>query len=100
MSWKKIKKSPFSSSCDWLVGHNSFRVIHVDGSLSSVRSGEGLILMELEGTIIDYTLCFKFSTINNEAEYEALTIRLKIVRELGVRNLKVCSNSQLVLDQI
>ena len=26
MSRKKIKKNPFASSCDWLVGHYSFNL--------------------------------------------------------------------------
>ena len=47
-----------------------------------------------------YILHFKFSTINSEAEYEALLAGLKVAREIGAQHLKVFSDSQLIVGQI
>ena len=59
-------------------------VMHMDGSLSSTVSGESLILTRPEGAIEEYALCLKFLTTNNETEYETLTVRFRIAKELGV----------------
>ena len=37
---------------------------------------------------------------NNEAEYEAVLTGLRIAKALGVRNLKLKSDSKLVVEQI
>lgn len=47
-------------------------------SLSLVGSGARLILVSPERSIVKYALCFEFPTTNNEVEYEALTIGLKM----------------------
>ncbi|XP_074327949.1 uncharacterized protein LOC141665863 [Apium graveolens] len=41
-----------------------------------------------------------FSTINNEAEYEALIAGLGLEGTLRVKNLKVCGDSKLVVSQV
>ncbi|XP_038973024.1 uncharacterized protein Mb2253c-like [Phoenix dactylifera] len=43
---------------------------------------------------------FEFPASNNAAEYEALIAGLKLAKELGVRNLRAFSDSQLVVNQI
>ncbi|MBK5591084.1 ribonuclease HI family protein, partial [Salmonella enterica subsp. enterica serovar Typhi] len=47
-----------------------------------------------------YALRFCFTATNNEAEYEAMIAGLELARKLGVQNLKICSDSQLVVKQI
>ena len=74
-----------------------FWTMHIDGLSSLVRSGAGLIPTNLKGDITKYALCFGLPTTNNEAENEALTIGLKMVKKLGVLCLKVYSDSQLVI---
>ena len=54
----------------------------MDGSSNSMRFRVGSILSDSE--IAKYALCFKFPATNNEVEYEALAVGLRIVRELGV----------------
>lgn len=56
--------------------------------------------MNLEKVIIEHALHLEFPAINNETEYEALITRLEVARELGVQDLKVYSNSQLVIRHI
>lgn len=60
--------------------------------------GTGVVIISLEGIIAEHGLRLEFPTINNEAEYEALIARLDITKELGVQDLKVYSDSQLVID--
>nr|GFB05904.1 reverse transcriptase domain-containing protein [Tanacetum cinerariifolium]GFB22810.1 reverse transcriptase domain-containing protein [Tanacetum cinerariifolium] len=50
-------------------------------------SGAGLILTNPEGMEFTYTLRFRFDTTNNEAEYEALIVGLRIAEQMGVKNL-------------
>lgn len=40
-----------------------------------------------------------FKAINNEAEYEAVVIGLQLCSEVGARNVRVVSDSQLVINQ-
>ena len=42
----------------------------------------------------------QFLTTNNEAEYDAVLIGLRIAKSLGVRNLKLNLDSKLVVGQI
>ena len=37
---------------------------------------------------------------NNQVEYEALIVRLKLAKDLGVKSLTIRSDSQLVVGQV
>ena len=63
-------------------------------------AGAGLILVNPDGIIVEYALCFEFSTTNNGAEYEALIAGLKVAKELEVDRLQAYSDSQLVVGQV
>ena len=54
-------------------------------------------MASLEGFITEQALRFNFNTSKNGVEYEALTVDLKMAKELGVSKLKVFTNSQLVV---
>ena len=43
---------------------------------------------------------FNFNTFNNGTEYKALTMDLKMAKELEVRKLKIFTDSQLVVGQV
>ena len=47
---------------------------------------------------IRYTVKLKYNATNNAAEYEALITRLKLANEVRTENLKVYSDSQLVVN--
>ncbi|XP_072066810.1 uncharacterized protein [Arachis hypogaea] len=57
--------------------------LYVGGSSNKVGSGAGIILVNEEGTQIEVSLKFDFSTSNNQAEYEALIAGLKLAKEIG-----------------
>ena len=73
---------------------------HIDGSSTKNAGGIGVILESLEGDIIKWAICLQYATTNNEAEYEALLIRLKLAKALGATELDICSDSQLIVGQV
>lgn len=75
-------------------------VINVDGSSNTSRSRVKLILTSPKEDIIQYALHFRFRSINNAVEYEALITGLKISKELRVQHLKAYSDSQLVVNHV
>ena len=59
-----------------------------------------MILLSPEKDIIRYGVQLQFLTMNNEAKYEAVLTGLRVAKALGVRNLKLNSNSKLVIGQM
>ena len=57
------------------------------------------ILKNPDGFTIRTAITFAFSATNNQAEYEALVAGLKLARTLGIQNLNVNSDSQIVVKQ-
>ncbi|XP_074363981.1 uncharacterized protein LOC141704682 [Apium graveolens] len=73
-------------------------VLHVDGAVNN--GGAGIVLVSPEGHHLMSAIYFKFYTMNNDTEYEALINGLKIALEMGVRNLIARSDSELVVNQL
>ncbi|XP_021811720.1 uncharacterized protein LOC110754904 [Prunus avium] len=74
--------------------------LYVDGSSNRQGSEAGLVLKAPDQTTIEYAIRFQFRTSNNEAEYEALLAGLRLAKEMGAQQLRICSDSQLVVNQI
>ena len=72
----------------------------MDGSSTIAMSGAGIILVDPDQMLFEYALWFAFSASNNEVEYEALITGLKLAERLGAQELKVFSDSQLVVGQV
>ena len=49
---------------------------------------------------MEYALRFRFQTSNNEAEYEAVIVRLNLAHSMEADQLEICIDSQLVVKQI
>ena len=47
-----------------------------------------------------YGAQLQFPTTSNEAEYETILASLRVVRAIGVRNLKLKTNSKMVVGQM
>ncbi|XP_074343050.1 uncharacterized protein LOC141705215 [Apium graveolens] len=75
-------------------------ILHVDGAVNSNGSGAGIVLIIPEGHRLMSAIHFKFYVTNNDAEYEALINGLKLALEVGVVNLIVRSDSELVVNQV
>ena len=56
--------------------------------------------MSPEKVVIEKSLRLDFSTINNEAEYEALLEGMAMVQRMGGKSIKLFSDSRLVIGQV
>nr|GEV15919.1 reverse transcriptase domain-containing protein [Tanacetum cinerariifolium] len=74
--------------------------LFTDGSSCTDGSGVGLILTSPEGMEFTYALRFRFDATNNEAKYEALIAGLRIVEQMGIKNLQENVYSRLVANQV
>ena len=57
----------------------------------------GLVLISPEKITIEKSLRLGFSAINNEAEYEALLIRMAMVHKMGGKVVEIFLDSRLVV---
>ena len=59
-----------------------------------------MVLYSPEGDMIKCMIRLDFTTTNNEVEYEALVIGLDLEKAVGVENLVVYYDSQVVTNQV
>ena len=64
------------------------------------RSGAGIILENEEGTLVEVSLALSFSTSNNQSEYDAFLAGLRLAEDLGAKEVKIFTDSQLVASQV
>ncbi|XP_057517925.1 uncharacterized protein LOC130798845 [Amaranthus tricolor] len=74
--------------------------LYVDGSSTQLASGAGLLIESSAGVRMERAVRFEFAASNNEAEYEALLMGLKIYYEAGGKILSAFSDSQLIVGQV
>ena len=72
-------------------------MLQVDGSSTRVGSGTDLVLIGPHGAKVLYALKFEFKASNNEVEYEALIVGLKMAKDVGGKRIKALSDSMLVV---
>ena len=72
--------------------------LYTNGASGSQGSGVGIILIGPSKIRIKYAVKLKYNATNNAAEYEALITGIKIAIEVKIENLKVYSDSQLVVN--
>ncbi|GKC51066.1 reverse transcriptase domain-containing protein [Tanacetum coccineum] len=89
---EKADTKPAKTSCEWKLFTN--------GAVISDGSGPGLMLIDPEGKEYTYALHFGFETTNNEAEYEALLVGLRLSKEMEITSLAIFIDSQLLVNQI
>ncbi|KAL0458114.1 UNVERIFIED_CONTAM: hypothetical protein Slati_0438600 [Sesamum latifolium] len=74
-------------------------LLHVDGSSTTQGSGAGIVITT-QGEDLEFAIKFGFKASNNEAEYEALVIGMRMAHETGARRLLAYSDSQLIVKQV
>ena len=74
--------------------------LRINGSSNINRSGAGIVLESPTGEKVRYALRLQFPVTNNKAEYKALIAGLRLAKEIGLQQLRVYSNSQLVVNQV
>ncbi|XP_073152608.1 uncharacterized protein [Henckelia pumila] len=75
-------------------------VVYVDGSSTSTESGTGIAVESPQGDKFQYAVKFLFPATNNEAEYEAFIMGIKLALSVGAKRLTIHSDSQLIVSQI
>lgn len=75
-------------------------ILYVDGSSTNKFAGGGVILATPKGSEHKYVIRFEFKATNNEAKYEALLTGLRLARALEAKQVRVNSDSQLVVGKI
>ncbi|KAL0412081.1 UNVERIFIED_CONTAM: hypothetical protein Slati_3797800 [Sesamum latifolium] len=75
-------------------------LLHIDGSSKAQGSGAGIVITTPQGEDLEFAIKFDFKASNNEAEYEALVIGMRMAHETGARHLLAYSDSQLVVKQV
>jgi ribonuclease HI len=70
-----------------------------DGSARQQSAGAGVVLIGPGGDQLKYVVRLEFKATNNMAEYEALIFGLSAALSLGVRQLLMKGDSQLIIKQ-
>ncbi|KAK1617663.1 hypothetical protein QYE76_023180 [Lolium multiflorum] len=76
------------------------RVMHFNGSKQHQGSRDGVTLKSPTGEELQYVLQIHFEATNNMAEYEALLHGLRIAKEIGIKHIICCGDSNLVAHQV
>jgi ribonuclease HI len=71
-----------------------------DGSARQQVGEAGVVLIDQSGDQMKYMLHLEFKATNNMAEYEALIFGLSVALSLGIRQLLVKGDSQLIIKQV
>lgn len=74
--------------------------VYVDGASDCQRIGVGIILISLEGIRMEKSFRLGFPTFNNEVEYEALLVGLRMSKQVGEDRVQLYCDSRLVVSQI
>ncbi|KAL0434767.1 UNVERIFIED_CONTAM: hypothetical protein Sradi_0184600 [Sesamum radiatum] len=75
-------------------------LLHVDGSSTAQESGAGIVLTTPQGDDMEFAVNFEFKASNNEVEYEALVLGMRIAQDAGASHLLAYFDSQLVVRQV
>ena len=73
-------------------------ILHMDGASISQACETRLIFTSPEGVVMEYAPWFDFIAFNNEIEYEVLFVGLGIAKELGVKDLRIFTHSQFIIE--
>jgi ribonuclease HI len=75
-------------------------MLFFDGSTCHQVGRAGVVLIDPNGDQVKYMVHLEFKATNNMAEYEALIFGLSATLSLGIRQLLVKGDSQLIIKQV
>ena len=67
--------------------------VFVDGASNAMRAGTEIVIITLEGIQLEHSFRLGFRASNNEAEYKALLFGLRVVLDMGARDVEIYSDS-------
>ncbi|CAL8122678.1 unnamed protein product [Prunus armeniaca] len=73
--------------------------LRVDGVSNQKGAGAGVVIITLDGTLLEQVIMLGFPASNNEAEYEALLAGLRLAKKLSIKKLAIYLDSQLITSQ-
>ena len=65
----------------------------MDGASNTLGAEAGIVVITLERIKLEHSFRLGFKASNNEVEYEALLARLRVVSDLGAKEVEVHSDS-------
>ncbi|KAL0448882.1 UNVERIFIED_CONTAM: hypothetical protein Slati_1444600 [Sesamum latifolium] len=95
-------KTPPRIKCGYFMWTGHLRPkAAVQALLSETTQGSsaGIVITSPQGEDLEFAIKFGFKAFNNEAEYEALAIGIRMAHEAGARHLLAYSDSQLIVKQ-
>jgi len=84
---------------DRLVERKSWE-LYFDGAARNRGAGVGIVFVMPSGGLVPYSLSLLKLSSNNMAEYEAIIMGVELAIEMCVGQLKVFSDSHLIIQQI
>ena len=74
--------------------------LHIDRSSNTHGSGARIVITTSEGDAVECAMRFDFKATNNQVKYEALLVGLRVCIALGADELEICSDSQVMVNQV
>jgi ribonuclease HI len=74
--------------------------MYFDGASTKDSAGAGVVLISPSKETISLSFKLNFRTTNNIAEYEALLLGLNSAKEMGIKDLKVFGDVDLIIQQV
>jgi ribonuclease HI len=71
-----------------------------DGASSSIGAGAGVVFMSPRQETISMSYKLEFETTNNVAEYEALVLGIRVAKEMGIREMAMFGDAELIIQQV
>jgi ribonuclease HI len=71
-----------------------------DGASSSIGAGAGIVFRSPSQETISLSYKLEFEVTNNVAEYEALVLGLRAAKEMGIREMAVFGDAELIVQQV
>ncbi|KAL0327864.1 UNVERIFIED_CONTAM: hypothetical protein Scaly_2219000 [Sesamum calycinum] len=75
-------------------------LLHMDGSSTIQGSGAGVVTTSPQGEDMEFAIKFEFNTSNNEVEYEAVVLGIRMALDAGASHLLAYFDSQLIVKQV
>lgn len=74
--------------------------MHIDGAFNKNEAGVGVVLKSPEGSVLELAVRLGIEASNNELECKAIILGLRRAKALGIQNLRINYDSQLVTNQL
>ncbi|KAL0302803.1 UNVERIFIED_CONTAM: hypothetical protein Scaly_3021100 [Sesamum calycinum] len=75
-------------------------LLHVDGSSTTQGSGAGVVITSPQGEDMEFVIKFDFKASNNETEYEALVLGMRMALDAGALHLIAYYDSQMIVKHV